>query len=655
MKHNLNNINLPKDSRNKQLEAISKNNFRPLFDVERFIVKEEIIDNGIDFRFEIKEDNNILGFGFNFQLKSTETIQKNTDGSYSKNIETSNMEYLLNNGQPAFYGFYIEDEKTIYFENLKKVISDLNKKNKDWEDQPNHTIRFSQKLDKNSIDSIYNIAFEDGLLLRKLNSSFAENFSHIDKQNKIIIDFDYNLITDSEISSYIEQYGLLLTDKCRWNEVIKLHEKSSTSSVRSPKYNLILGICYYYTGEYFKSLDFFKESYKNINLLDSTLVEYLKFFHFGLQRILGVVSKKEYEEQTKNFVASDSMYIYKELELSTSLLSKMYTSEDHTSLEFENKITEITNNPSSSKYLILLAKIEFLFYRSEQLICSLISLIEFGHKDIVESQFNLINKEYYILLNETIELNSQFINNFCLIRHSRFIIHFDCIVRRRAKSEFLDNLLPDILKNIEVAYSYFKEINHVENELYTLTILLEYYQNLESWEKVEEVNNLLDKYKYVYLNPDFNRRIDFTKDKGTFVNFIIESKKKIDSDNEEIKKMHAELIELDNLEKESGFLNYENSNTVNLFPIGYFQFPKDKIEAFFEVLKIKDEKLKSQLINMFKIVIPVINCYQLEIEKEGILKGNFEYRGLESYMNTYRIRKQMFESKFYRKELKFGR
>ena len=57
---------------------------------------------------------------------------------------------------------------------------------------------------------------------------------------------------------------------------------------------------------------------------------------------------------------------------------------------------------------------------------------------------------------------------------------------------------------------------------------------------------------------------------------------------------------------------------------------------------------------MFKIVAPVLNCYQPEIEKEGILKGNFEYKGIESYRNIYRIRKEMFENNFYRKELKFG-
>ena len=234
MKHNIDELSLPKDSRNNQLEVISKNYFRPLFDVGKFVVKEEVIDNGIDFRFEIKKDNNILGFGFNFQLKSSENTEKNLDGSYSKSIELSNIEYLLNNGQPAFYGFYIEQDKTIYFANLKKIIYGLNAKNSNWQEQPNHTIRFSQKLDPDSIKEIYDIAIKEGQMQRKIQSVLAENFSHIEKNDKIIIDLESNVITNSEITSYIEKNGLILTDSCRWEMyVFKLTWTFWNKSLRS--------------------------------------------------------------------------------------------------------------------------------------------------------------------------------------------------------------------------------------------------------------------------------------------------------------------------------------------------------------------------------------------------------------------------------------
>lgn len=655
MKHNIDKLNLPKDSRNIQLEILSKNYFRSLFDVEKFVVKEEAIDNGVDFRFEIKKNNNILGFGFNFQLKSSESVKKNQDGSYSKNIETSNIEYLLSNGQPAFYGFYIENEKTIYFTNLKKVIFELNAKNANWQSQPNHTIRFIEKLDKISIDEIYKIAFNEGLMQRKIQSTLAENFSLIEKKDKIIVDLESNVITDSEIISYIEQYGLILTDNFRWNEVINLHNKSTVNSNKTSKYNLIIGICFYYSGEYFKALDYFKESYKNIDLLDSALKEYLLFFYYGLQRIMNIINDKDYEKATENFKENSDMFMYKQLESAISLMGKMYSSEDYTSEEFEKKINQIITTPNISKYVKLQAKIELIQYKSEQLIFKLIPLIELGHLDLIEEEFFKINKEYDSIMTATKESNSNFINHICSARHSRFIIHFDSIVRRRQKSDFLDEVLPEILKNIETSYLYFREISHVGNELFVLTVLLEYYENLENEEKILEVHEVLEKYKLEIGNHDFNKRIDFTTDGGTFTSFIVNSKKEIDRKIAEVEQMRAELIELDKLEEKSSIIKYDTLNTIELFPMGYFQFPKDKTDIFFKILKIEDEKLKQQLENMFQMVIPVINCYQIEIKKEGSLEGNFEYKGIESYRNMYRIRKEMFENNFYRKELKFGR
>jgi hypothetical protein len=87
-------MSLPKGSRNQDLETLSKRVFEPLFDTERFALKTEYIDNGIDYRCEIKYKGNITGFGFNFQLKSRDHSQPNKlDGSHSKSLNLSNIEY----------------------------------------------------------------------------------------------------------------------------------------------------------------------------------------------------------------------------------------------------------------------------------------------------------------------------------------------------------------------------------------------------------------------------------------------------------------------------------------------------------------------------------------------------------------------------------
>ncbi len=645
MNHNIFDLNLPKDSRNKQLEVISRDHFRPLFDVNRFVIKEEYIDNGVDFRIEVKVNHSITGFGFNFQLKSTESIKPNSDGSYSKNIETSNIEYLLNNGQPAFYGFYVDGENILYYADLKKVVFDLISKNPLWQSQENHTIRFTDKLTPEAIDEIYSIAMAEGQMLRMIQSSLAQRFGNREKDDKIIVDLNAQVITDSKIVDLIERYGLLLIDECRWTDVINLHKKSTSTHERSPKYNLVVGVSFYYAGEFFKAIDFLKESYKQLPLLEVYLKEYMLFFYYSLQRILNIISEEEFLKLSSSFSESSDITLHKKLEEATMLKAEMFSSQEYVSLQFENIVKDIIQNPTSSAYIKLLAKIELTYYRSEQFICKLIMLLELGHINQVDSNFKAINREFHDLMEESKQINSNFANHLCGIKHSTFIIHFDCIYRRHQKSNVLDDVLKGILENIERSYLYFATINHVENELYSLSVLLEYYQNLNDCYKISETEKKLEQYKSRYGNHEFNRKIDFTTNGGTFVSHIITMANNI----EESSQMEKEMMDIEQAENERPFDLKGDHYTVHLMPLGHFHFPAEKTETLFQILKITDGNLKEQLTNMFKEYIPVINCFPLQIEEEGPLNGMLEDKGMPSRRNIHRIRKELFLNEFPRK------
>jgi hypothetical protein len=47
--------------------------------------------------------------------------------------------------------------------------------------------------------------------------------------------------------------------------------------------------------------------------------------------------------------------------------------------------------------------------------------------------------------------------------------------------------------------------------------------NLEVVDKVYETNLIFDSYLSEYQNPDFNKKIDFTKESGTFVDLIMKN------------------------------------------------------------------------------------------------------------------------------------
>lgn len=88
-------------------------------------MKSEIIDNGIDYRCEIKYNGKVTGFCFNFQLKSKEKNEPLKNDTYSKSFEVSNIQYLVNNTHLAFYGFYIVENDSFYYEYLDEFVSNL--------------------------------------------------------------------------------------------------------------------------------------------------------------------------------------------------------------------------------------------------------------------------------------------------------------------------------------------------------------------------------------------------------------------------------------------------------------------------------------------------------------------------------------------------
>lgn len=296
MNHNLDEMALPQSSRNQELEVISQRIFEPLFDVERFVLDGKIIDNGIDYHCELKYKGNVTGFGFNFQLKSKEKNEPLKNGTYSKSFELSNIQYLINNTHPAFYGFYIVESDSFFYEYLDEFIANLKTNNTDWEKQQNHTLNFYKKLDKQAVDKIYDIVLERGMLFRKINSSLVDRLTQSHLSSNIIIDFNDNVTSENEIINILEKFGFELINQSNWNKVIELHNKTIHSRKFSAKYNMIVGLAYYYTSDYLTSLKYLKDAIRDEQNLVIELQNHLVFIISSIKLLLFMITKEEYEK-----------------------------------------------------------------------------------------------------------------------------------------------------------------------------------------------------------------------------------------------------------------------------------------------------------------------------------------------------------------------
>jgi hypothetical protein len=651
MKHSLKNIHLPKDSRNEQLETISNNHFCPLFDETKFILKPEYIDNGVDFRIELKENGNKIGFGLNFQLKSTENIEKNKDGSYSKSIETSNIEYLLNNGQSAYYGFYVLSENIFYYEDLYFVINLLNQKNENWQEQPNHSVRFTKKLTVESINDLYKTSYERGLMLRKVHATLAENLNNIERNEKILIDNKGNLSTDSEIEIFIEKYGWLMNDECKWNEIITLHKKTSIGATKSALCSFFVGLSYSYTGEYFKALDYMKLSFENIQDLDEYVRDYVIYAYYELQYLFSLISKENYNKGIESISKDSYIRSYLELDKIEDLIPNLFSSDDFSSKEYEERILTFLKRNDINDRIKLQAKIGFAEYTGQQLICSTPIMFLFN-PEWIQSNFILVNKNFRELLKEVQKEDKFFLAHSCTLKHNKFLIEFEAVCKPRAETVLGFDIFKDIQQSLYLSYKYFSSIGHVYNQIFSLTILLESFELTKNKKKRTEVINSLNSYAERYNSPELKKKIDFVVSGGTFANYMLEKVEKIKQVESEIQQMRDELILLDEREKNKKNLN-KDCNIIHVFPAGYFQIPKNKTNKCFEILNITNE-VENKLNWFFSEgIIPVINSYSIDIISEGYGEGNLEYKGIESYRNMYRIRKAFFENEFYKTDIRF--
>lgn len=671
MNHDLDKIPLPESSRNQELEVISKRIFEPLFDVERFILKPETTDNGIDYRCEIKYNGKVTGFGFNFQLKSKEKNEPLKNGTYSKSFELSNIQYLVNNTHPAFYGFYIVENDVFYFEYLDEFISNLKKNNPTWESQQNHTLNFSKKLDKQAVDKIYQIALDRGLLYRKINCSLINRLSQGNLTSNITIDFNDNVTDESEIIKNVEKFGFELINQSNWNKVIELHSKTNQSCKFSAKYNMIVGLAYYYKSDYLTSLKYLKDAMRDKENLVIELQNHLVFIISSIKLLLFMITKEEYEKIISTIEPDKHISFHIEIDKALEVLKeKIFKTENFRVEEFEDCLKSIISNIDASLHVKLRAKSELLIYEGNiaiqeynRHICrinafeeSLFVNYEYRKKvnDELQYLFSDIEQQYSVLFEELKASNNHFAFYYLLTYKQKYDFHkystFEILklVKEPIIVDYSENF-NSILNRLDSCLEFFTKIEHVENQLFVKSIKYEILHYLKRYELADLLINELESSVELIDIKNLKKQLDFIKKGGT--NHQMLQKLLDDSINnprEKIEQLRLELIHIDEKEKNIN-LNKEDYFQVNLFPIGDFFVPKNNLEQFFEIFEIKKNKLKEQFKFMFELgTIPKVNTYVFPIKQEGPLKGNLEYKGFESFINMYNARKKFFENKFYR-------
>jgi hypothetical protein len=160
--------NLPRFTPNTLLEEDSREALLKVFPKTRFKIRDEHTDVGIDVYIELRSDNKTYtNERFVVQLKSRENSKHNNDGSFSKPIDTSNINYLLRSDHRAMYIFYVSETQKFYYEWVDLFRDQLNRTNLNWKRQQTNVLRFHKLLDEAAVEEVYNDIKRRSRLLRQ--------------------------------------------------------------------------------------------------------------------------------------------------------------------------------------------------------------------------------------------------------------------------------------------------------------------------------------------------------------------------------------------------------------------------------------------------------------------------------------------------------
>ncbi|MBD8387789.1 DUF4365 domain-containing protein [Dysgonomonas sp. BGC7] len=677
-------MKLPKTSKQEELEQLSKDRLRPLFSHASFEIREEVYrDKGIDLTIELKHNNFYTNFRFLIQLKSTESKSPNKDDSYSWQIDTSNIQYLLNGGLPAYYICYVKSIDKFYVKQLNEFVRELSLINDEWHNQESHTLRIDRVLNDELIKSIYDEVKTRCEASRILNDRLHIT-SHDKESRKVHITSDYDITDEASIIEYIEIFGIELCNQGKSSLVVSLSEKV-TDTPKSTQYYATVGVAHYHSSNYFEALSYFRKS--KVNRSDTGIKEndYITLFEAKAKFAIGILSYQEYKEILKSLENSKFLSEYtKTMVVVNNYLSNI-DSEDSFP-KFREEIVKIGEDYSISENARFQAKCEYLYYWGDYLNTqyiqnvAMINAIEEFDEQINSSirqkfingwgQIYLEWESYLKKLEEELHEADNFVSiGICKLQEMK--IRFQTIVSvqtikfelKNSNLKLLqdidqDDALITISNNAANIAKRFHEKGYVDNAIVALSLryeVLKYQHKNDNAEAIKsEILSLIEEHSL----KESLTKVSHLFNQGGYHDMLIKMLNdkviKRKNDIEEYKNLVKEMEELDDKEEQdSANTNKEDLCYIQLFPIGHFGIPESRLDGFLDILAIDSYKLVKALKSMMENrIIPVINIFKRDIKEEGYGGGMYDDEGIESWRRIRDIRAKLFEAKFKRQNIR---
>lgn len=244
---------LPIADRNRELEQRSITALRAALPSDRFLFRDERADDaGVDGSLELLIDSRQTNLRAHLQLKSTDSSERNKDGSISLAVRTSNLNYLLNGSSPI-YILYIEPRNEIRFVWARDEHRRLERENPEWMNQETVALRFEHILTATATSEIHERIKQEARLQRRIHDTLL--LSSASERIVASIDPETLTITDpDQARDLLLTAGVTIISAGNSQTVQHLLKILRAIDARLPKIKLVQAYAEYATGRFRRAL-----------------------------------------------------------------------------------------------------------------------------------------------------------------------------------------------------------------------------------------------------------------------------------------------------------------------------------------------------------------------------------------------------------------
>lgn len=285
---------LPQSDRNAELQRESIKAINELLrGQDDLIFRDERVDDyGVDGSLEVKVKGGMTNLRSQVQLKATDSITKNADGSVSRTIDTYNLNYLLNGPSPL-YILYVQPQNEFWCAWAREEHQRLEAENPDWKKQGTIAIHFNRKLTAADWVSIRDRIISEGKLHRSVHDALArstvrESLSFV-VNPQTLQSIDSGAAKDALIRS-----GTAIVASGFPQEVLRLLDLVVASERSSPRLLLVAAYANVTLGRYFIARGCIAEATTKTTELSREDQHFLSMLRDACDHSLGIIKTDEF-------------------------------------------------------------------------------------------------------------------------------------------------------------------------------------------------------------------------------------------------------------------------------------------------------------------------------------------------------------------------